>query len=35
MTKEKNNPFYASDFPPQSDEKIYVNLMDFILSVIP
>ena len=25
----------ASDFPPRSDEKIYANLADFILSVIP
>ncbi|EFM22747.1 hypothetical protein HMPREF9166_1628 [Selenomonas sp. oral taxon 149 str. 67H29BP] len=25
----------ASGFPPCSDEKIYANLTDFILSVIP
>ena len=26
---------YASGLPPQSDEKIYANLTDFILSAIP
>ena len=25
----------ASGLPPQSDEKIYANLTDFILSVVP
>ena len=25
----------ASGFPPRSDEKIYANLTDFILSAIP
>jgi len=37
-TSSENPPHsfgYASGFPPCSDEKIYANLTDFILSAIP